>query len=88
MTRQGAGIFMNRNYLALLAEIVSSLLELQSLAKHKAVASPIVAASAPEEEEHKEQNTGAMNVAVTQHQGLLSSVQSPPQFLPADQEPT
>ena len=74
---------------ALLAEIVSSLLELQSLAERKAVASPIVAASAPSPEEgQKEQSTGAVDIPGTQPQGLLSSVQSPPQYSPADQEPT
>ena len=72
----------------MLAEIVSSLLELQSLAEHKAVASPVAATSAPEEEEQqKEQDMGAMNVAGTQLQGSITSVQSPPQYSPTDQEP-
>jgi len=65
-----------------LQEIVSSLLNLQFLADNSAVASPTTAASSPVEEEHFEQNLGAMNTPGTQPRSA-SSIQSP-QYSPTE----
>ena len=88
MTGQGAEYFQALSTLALLAEIVSSLLELQSLAENTASWSPIVMASAPEEEVQKEQNTIAMNTPGTQPPGPASGIQNLPQYSPTGRLPT